>query len=137
MAEDSGLQGRTARQVPGISSASIITAATCALLASRSSAEPDSLGSGAVDLTLWPSGERSLGLGDNLGFIQLEAVSPVALCLIIMVWSALFRPLHEELSLLTPYTNSIIITCSRSPSSSHSNAHILELVRGGHEILLE
>lgn len=66
------------------------------------SERPDELGSGAVDLTLWPSGERSLGLGNNLGFIQQEAVSPPALCLIIIVWPSVFRPQHKELSLLTP-----------------------------------
>lgn len=58
-------------------------------------------GQGAVDLTLWPPGECSLGLGNNLGFIQQEAQSQAALSLI-MVRSSLFYPEREALTELTP-----------------------------------
>lgn len=68
--------------------------------------DPDSLGSGVVDLTLWPPGECSLGLGYNLGFIRQEALSQAALCLIIL-GSSLFtghspEQTHQHSILLTP-----------------------------------
>lgn len=56
----------------------------CSVSRLTSSPDPDSLGSGVVDLTLWPPGECSLGPGYNLGFIRQEALSQAALCLIIL-----------------------------------------------------
>ncbi len=79
---------------------------SCSVSCLTSSPDPDSLGSGVVDLTLWPPGECSLGLGYNLGFIRQEARSQAALCLIIP-GSSLFtghspEQMHQHSILLTP-----------------------------------
>lgn len=82
----------------------------CSVSCLTSSPDPDTLGSGVVDLTLWPPGECSLGLGYNLGFIRQEALSQAALCLIIFWFSMFTGHSPEQTSqhsiLLTPSLSS-------------------------------
>lgn len=106
-AEDSRLQ----RQASTRSQALPCHQEPCSASCLTSSPDPDSLGSGVVDLTLWLPGECSLGLGYNLGFIRQEALSQAALCLIIP-GSSLFTGHHPEQT----HQRSILLT----PSQSHN-----------------
>lgn len=86
----------------------------CSVSCLTSSPDPDSLGSGVVDLTLWPPGECSLGLGYNLGFIRQEALSQAALSLIIL-GSSLFTGHSTEQT----HRHSILLTLSQTINTSN------------------